>query len=115
MPKTTKAESISNFLASNPEATDEQIVEGLAATGIDVTLQYVKQVKAKLNKPAEPDERQPPTEKKTCRKCGSSKVKYSHERELKYKGSHDGRPFEKIVWRRGQCECGQWRVDKFYC
>lgn len=51
-----------------------------------------------------------------CQRCSSTeRSRYTHRQELEYAGEHDGRPFNRIVWRSCSClACGQHRRDKFF-
>lgn len=51
-----------------------------------------------------------------CLRCDSTeRSPYYDRQELDYAGEHDGRPFNRIVWRACSClQCGQHRRDKSY-
>lgn len=78
------------------------------------------QIKAKLTRTVDPV--QPPTatpeaiaRPTTCPACGSTnRAPYAgHKQELDYAGEFEGRPYNKVVWRRTRClDCGQARLDK---
>lgn len=51
-----------------------------------------------------------------CRQCGStSRSAYFGRNTVVQTGEHEGRPYNRIVWRRCRCEaCGQHRFDKSF-
>lgn len=47
---------------------------------------------------------------KCCPMCGSHLIEYSRERAIDYRRED----CSKIIWKLGKCQCGFWRVDKFF-
>ena len=51
-----------------------------------------------------------------CRKCNSTeRSPYTHKTTKAVSGERDGKPFNRIVWRRTKClACGQARIDQMF-
>lgn len=56
-PKTeavNKTQEVKDYMAKNPDAEPKQVVEALAANGIEITSNYVSNIKSKSGKAAAP-------------------------------------------------------------